>query len=111
MEVKAHAKFVRISPRKLRLVADVVRGKKVDFAISYLKFLNKKGARIIEKLLSCVKSNAENNNALDGSKLYVKRIYVNGGPSMKRYLPRAYGRASSIRKRFSHITVVVEEKS
>lgn len=110
MEVKAKARFIRISPRKARKVVDVVRGKDVANAISILKFLNQRGARVVEKLIKSVKSNAENNNALITDKLYIKKIYVDAGPSMKRFLPRAHGRATTILKRTSHITVVVEEK-
>lgn len=110
MEVKAKARFIRISPRKARKVVDVVRGKDVANAISILKFLNQRGAKVVEKLIKSVKSNAENNNALAADKLYIKKIYVDAGPSMKRFLPRAHGRATTILKRTSHITVVVEEK-
>lgn len=110
MEVKAKARFIRISPRKARKVVDVVRGENVNKALSTLKFLNQRGAKVVEKLVKSAKSNAENNNALAADKLYIKKIYVDAGPSMKRFLPRAHGRATTILKRTSHITVVVEEK-
>lgn len=103
--VSASARHVRISARKLRLVADLVRGQDLARARTTLNFSPKGGARILEKLLASAQANAENNNDLSADELYVKKIYVNEGPTIKRYRPRAQGRAFRIRKRSSHVTV------
>ena len=107
---KATAKTVRVSPRKARLVVDLIRGKKLGDAISTLKFTPNKAAGIVEKVLMSAVANAENNYDLDVENLVVTEAYVNEGPTMKRYRPRAKGSASPINKRTSHITVVVTEK-
>ncbi|CAM4047726.1 50S ribosomal protein L22 [Catellicoccus marimammalium] len=107
---KATAKTVRVSPRKARLVIDLIRGKKVGEAISILKYTPNKAAGIIEKVLMSAVANAENNYDLDVENLVVTEAFVNEGPTMKRYRPRAKGSASAINKRTSHITVVVTEK-
>jgi len=107
---KATAKTVRVSPRKARLVIDLIRGKQVAEAISILKFTPNKAAGIIEKVLMSAIANAENNFDLDVENLYVSEAFVNEGPTMKRFRPRAKGSASPIMKRTSHITVVVTEK-
>lgn len=104
---KATAKTVRTSPRKARLVIDLIRGKSVADAISILKFTPNKSAGIIEKVLMSAVANAENNFDLDVESLVVSEAFVNEGPTMK---PRAKGSASPINKRTSHITVVVTEK-
>ena len=109
MEAKAVARFIRISPQKARLVADLVRGKDVETAINTLRFMPKKGARIIRKLVESALANAGQNTAIDVDTLYVKTIFVDGGPSLKRIRPRAQGRATRILKRSSHITVVLDE--
>jgi large subunit ribosomal protein L22 len=109
MEAKAVARFIRISPQKARLVADLVRGKDVETAINTLRFMPKKGARIIRKLVESALANAGQNEAIDVDTLYVKKIFVDGGPSLKRIRPRAMGRATRILKRSSHITVVLDE--
>ncbi len=109
METKAVAKYIRISPQKARLVADVVRGMKVDSAITTLRFMPKKAARIIRKVVESAVANADQNDAIDVDTLFVKEIQINGGPMLKRFRPRAQGRATRILKRTSHITVVVEE--
>jgi large subunit ribosomal protein L22 len=103
--VKASARFVRISARKLRLVADLVRGQDIAKARTTLSFTPKKGAEIIDKLIASAVANAENNHEMTSDELYIKSIYVNEGPTMKRYRPRALGRAYRIRKRSSHVTV------
>ncbi len=103
--VSASARYVRISPRKLRLVADLVRGKKADEARTVLAFTPRSGARIVDKVIASAVANAENNNDLSGDELYISSIYVNEGPTLKRWRPRAMGRASRINKRTSHITV------
>jgi len=110
MKARATAKYVRISPYKARPVIDLIRGKKVDEALNILTFTPKKAARIIKKVLESAIANAENNYGMDADKLYVVEAYVNEGPRLKRIWPRAWGRASRILKRMSHITVVVEEK-
>ena len=110
MEAKAIAKFIRISPRKVRQVADLVRGKKIGEALAILKFTPKAAALPIEKVVKSAVANAEHNYELDTDALYISQIYVDQGPTLKRFKPRAMGRADLIRKRTSHITVVVSEK-
>ncbi|WP_128896469.1 50S ribosomal protein L22 [Longirhabdus pacifica] len=113
---KAHAKFVRISPRKVQLVIDLIRGKEVGEAFSILRHTPRAASPILEKLLNSavanaeVKSNENENSTMDINNLIIKEIYVNPGPTMKRFRPRAMGRASRINKRTSHITLVVSEK-
>jgi large subunit ribosomal protein L22 len=109
MEAKAVLKNIRISPQKARLVADMIRGKQVDNALNTLKFTPKKGARIIRKVVESAVANASQNEAIDVDTLFVKKIFINGGPTLKRIRPRAMGRASRILKRSSHITVVLDE--
>ena len=109
MEAKAVGKYIRISPQKARLVADVVRGMGVDQAITTLRFMPKKGAGIIQKVIESAVANATQDDKADVDNLYVKTIVIDGGPSLKRIRPRAQGRATGIIKRSSHITVVLEE--
>ncbi len=109
MEAKATAKFRRISPQKARLVADLIRNKPVDEAMQIVSYSPKKAARIIKKVLDSALANATENMNLDADSLYVKKIYVDQGPVLKRWRPRAMGRAYSIRHRLSHITVVLDE--
>ena len=109
MEAKSIAKSIRISPQKARLVADLVRGNDVESAINTLRFMPKKAARIIRKLIESAVANANQNEAIDVDTLYVKKVFVDGGPMLKRIRPRAMGRASRILKRSSHITVVLDE--
>ncbi|OKY74751.1 MAG: 50S ribosomal protein L22 [Desulfobulbaceae bacterium DB1] len=109
MEASAVIKNIRISPQKARLVADMIRGQNVDAAINTLRFTPKKGARIIRKLVESALANASQNEAIDVDTLYVKKIFIDGGPMLKRIRPRAMGRASRILKRSSHITVVLDE--
>ncbi|OCC15053.1 LSU ribosomal protein L22p (L17e) [Dissulfuribacter thermophilus] len=109
MEAKAIARNIRISPQKARLVADCVRGKPVDEALNTLSSLPKKGARIIKKVLESALANADQNPNIDVDSLYIKRIYVDKGPILKRWKPRAMGRAYGIRHRLSHITIVLDE--
>ncbi len=110
MEVKASLNFARIGCQKARLVADVVRGKDVNQAIRDLTFMKQKGAVLIKKLIESAVANAENKKTIDIDNLYVKTIYVDMGPSMKRFRPRAQGRAFEVKKKMSHINVVLEEK-
>ncbi len=107
MEVKAVAKFVRISPRKVRLVMDEVRGKRVEEAVNFLTFAPQKGAFLLKKVIQSAVANAEENTSLDVDSLYIKRVYADEGPTLKRFRPRAQGRATRIRKRTSHLTVVL----
>lgn len=109
MEVKATVKFVRISPFKLRSPIESVKGKNAEEALTRLKFMPLKAAGIISKTLKSAIANAEHNNDLDVDSLIVKNIIVDQGPAMKRFRPRARGRATRILKRTSHITVIVEE--
>ncbi len=110
MEAKAVLRGTRISPQKARLVADLVRGKDAGEAINNLRFMPKKAARIIRKLLESAVANASQNEAIDIDTLFVKKIFVDGGATLKRMRPRAMGRASRILKRSSHITVVLDEQ-
>ncbi|SHH45643.1 50S ribosomal protein L22 [Tepidibacter thalassicus] len=110
MEARAIAKFVRISPRKAGQVVDLVRGKNANEALAILKYTPKAAAPIVAKVIKSAMANAENNYNMDVDKLYVAEIYANQGPTMKRYMPRAMGRATTIRKRTSHIGVVLKEK-
>ena len=109
METKAVAKYIRISPQKTRLVADVVRGMDVETAITTLRFMPKKAARILRKVIESAVANADQMETIDVDSLYVKQIQIDGGPSLKRFRPRAMGRATRIIKRTSHITVIVDE--
>ncbi len=110
MEVRAVSKYLRVSAQKTRLVADMVRGKMVDEALTLLRFIPKKGGRLITKVLRSAMANAENTNAGDLEKMYIKTIKVDQGPRLKRFRPRAMGRATRIIKPSSHITVVLAEK-
>ena len=109
MEVTAKLKYARISPQKCRLVADVVRGKPVGNALATLRFMPKKGAEIVLKVLESAVANAENNNGADIDELKVQRIMVDTAPVLKRFAARAKGRGARIVKRNSHITVVVSD--
>lgn len=110
MEAKAHARSIRIAPRKAQLVVDLIRGKQVGEAIAILRHTPKAASPVVEKLLNSAIANAEHNYSMDVSKLVVTQVYVNQGPTMKRFRPRAMGRASRINKRTSHISLVVAEK-
>ncbi|MGD0915595.1 MAG: 50S ribosomal protein L22 [Thermodesulfobacteriota bacterium] len=108
MEVRTRLRFVRIAPRKARLVADLIRGKKSEEALNLLSFTKKAAAKIIIKLLKSAVANATQKK-MDVDRLYVKQITVDQGPTMKRFQPRALGRATTIRKRTSHIHIVLDE--
>ena len=110
MEVRAVAKTVRLSPRKARLVLDLVRGKDVREAEAILKFTPNFAARVAGKVLKSAVSNAVNNHQLDEEKLYIKKCYADEGITMKRFMPRAKGSASPIMKRTSHVTIIVAER-
>ena len=110
MEVKAVAKNVRLTPRKVRLVLDLVRGKDVKEALAILKFTPRNTAPVVSKLIKSAVANATNNHQMNEEKLYVKTIYADEARVLKRWMPRAKGSASHILKRSSHITVVVDER-
>ena len=111
MESKAHSRFIRISPQKLRLVCNLVVGQRVDRAISILEFTPKKGARFVRKTLMSAVANAVDQQNVDQDNLYVKSAVANAGPTWKRSLPRAHMHATPILKRTSHLTVVVDERA
>jgi len=109
METVARAKYIRISAQKVRLVADLIRGKKVEDALNLLMFTPKSSAPVIAKVLKSALANAGQKQGVDVDTLVVKRITVDEGPTMKRFRARAMGRGTRILKRMSHITVIVEE--
>ena len=111
MEVKAATKFIRRSPRKVRLVMDAVRGKRVDEALAILRFMPQGASRVILNVVKSAAANAENNYQMAPEDLFIKRIFADEGPTMKRFRPRSRGMASPVLKRTSHVTVVVEERA
>ena len=110
MEAIAKHRYARTSAQKARLVADLVRGKKVALALEILTYSNKKAADMVKKVLESAIANAEHNEGADVDDLKISKIFVDEGPSMKRIMPRAKGRADRILKRTSHITVVVSDR-
>jgi large subunit ribosomal protein L22 len=110
MEARAVARYIRISPQKARLVVDLIRGKKIGEAQKILHYTRKYAAGIIRKVLKSALANAKQNPNIDESILYIREIFVDQGPSLKRWRARAQGRAASIRKRMSHITVILDEE-
>ncbi len=110
MEAKAQAKMVRISSRKMKIVIDLIRGKDIGEAFAILRLTPRAASPIVEKILKSAVANAEHNYDMDVEKLYVKEVFVGEGPTLKRFRPRAQGRATQILKRTSHTTVVVAEK-
>jgi large subunit ribosomal protein L22 len=110
MDVRAKGKFLRISPPKVRLIADVVKGKSVEIGLNTLKFMPNKAAGLVEKILKSAVANADQNFNLNVDSLFIKNIVVDGGPTMKRFGARARGRGTRILKRSSHITVIVEQR-
>ena len=111
MEAKAVARFVRIAPRKVRQVANEIKGKGVDEALETLQFTPRAAAEVLRKVLHSAVANAENNLELDRNSLVVANALVDQGPTLKRFRPRAQGRAAGIRKRTSHLTLVLKEKA
>ena len=111
LEARATLRYARISSRKVKIVADLIRGKKVDEALAIVKFTPKASSEILEKLLKSAIANAENNNGMSHDKLYISEIYANQGPTLKRIRPAAKGSAVRIRKRTCHITIVVKEEN
>ncbi len=109
MEITARAKFLRISPLKLRLVAQLLPGKKVGEALSLLQFMPQRGAGLVRKVMVAAVANAEQRSQVDVDTLVVKGVQIDGGPSLKRFQARAMGRVNRILKRSSHITVVLKE--
>lgn len=110
METRAVARYVRVSPRKARAVASLIRGKNLEEAKQILEYTNRAAAVPISKTLISAQANAENNNKLESDLLYVSKCYVDEGPTLKRFRPRAYGRANRINKRTSHITIILDER-
>ena len=109
-QAKAIARTVRIAPRKVRLVVDLIRGKQIGEAVAILRHTPKAASPVVEKVLQSAVANAEHNYELDINNLVVSEVFVDEGPTLKRFRPRAQGRASAINKRTSHITIVVSEK-
>ena len=111
MEVKAVAKYMRISPQKVRMLADAVKGKQVEAALDTLKFMPQKAAAVVEKIMRSAVANADQRADIDVDALVVRNVFADPGPMLKRIRPRARGRATRILKRTSHITVILAEKS
>ena len=111
MEAKAYLRYVRISPRKIQIVCDLIRGKDVGTAMAILMQTPKAASEPVLKLLKSAAANAENNHQMDPEKLYVSTCYANPGPIIKRMMPRAQGRAYRINKKTSHVTLAVTEKA
>ena len=110
MEAKAKVRNLRVSPLKARQVADLIRGKDIKEVIGLLRYTNKKSSAMIYKLIKSAVANAEFNNDMDADRLYLSEIMVDEGPTIKRVSPRAYGRADIIKRRTSHISVVLKER-
>ena len=110
MEARAKLSFARLSPRKTRLIVDMVRGKGIQDALTILRFSPQPSAKLVSKLLQSAVANAEQKGASDVDRLFIKTIFVDAGPVLKRFTPRAMGRASKIRKPTSHLTVVLADK-
>ena len=108
---RAVAKYVRVSPRKVQIVIDLIRGKQVDDALAILMYTPKSAAPVVEKLLNSAIANAENNLEMSRENLYVAEVYANQGPTLKRYWARSHGRADLIKKHTSHITIVLDQKN
>jgi len=109
MEARATAKYLRVSPRKVRLSADLIRGKRVEEALNLLSLTPKAGSRFVSKVVQSALANARQDKSIDVDTLFVKTIYVNQGPTLKRWRARPMGRAGRIRKRTCHITVILSE--
>ncbi len=109
MEARAIAKYLGVSPRKTRLCADLIRGKRVEEAVNILSHTPKAGARMISKVVQSALANARQDKSIDVDTLYVKTVFVNQGPTLKRWQPKPMGRAGRIRKRTCHVTVVLSE--
>ena len=110
MEARAYLKNIRIAPRKVKIVCDIIRGKEAKYAEAILKHTPKAASEPLLKLLKSAEANAENNHSMNPDNLYIAQVFVTPGPVMKRVMPRAQGRAFRILKRTSHITMVLKEK-
>ena len=110
MEARAHLRYARIAPRKVSVVLDLIRGEDLDQALAILQYTPKAASELLYKLVKSAAANAENNHNMDKNNLYVAECFVTPGPTLKRVMPRAQGRAFRILKRTSHITVVLKEK-
>ncbi|QXM07316.1 50S ribosomal protein L22 [Crassaminicella indica] len=110
MEARAIAKYVRISPRKMKPVVDMVRGMNADEALAVLEYTPRATAKILAKVIQSAKANAENNHEMDADKLYIAEVYANQGPTMKRWRAASMGRGVKILKRTSHVGVVLKER-
>ena len=110
METQADARYIRMAPRKARYVADLIRGKKVEDALDILAFSPRKASRLISKLIKSAIAHAGQNESIDVDTLFIKRIFVNGGPTLKRFRPRAMGRATTIRKKPRFFSYSAKEK-
>ena len=109
MEVRAVEKFIRVSPRKVRLVVDLIREKAIEEAIDILTFTPKRAAIAVKKAIQSAVANATENNNIKEDDLFIYKVFVDEGPTLKRFMPRARGRATKIRKRTSHLTVIVSD--
>lgn len=109
MEAKAVGKYIRVAPRKVRLVADMIRGKSVLEALTTLQFCDKRAAGSLEKVVKSAVANAQQASGAEEESLLVKAVTVDQGPTLRRFIPRAMGRATRIRKRTSHITVILDD--
>jgi large subunit ribosomal protein L22 len=109
MESSAIAKYIRLSPRKVRLIMDEIRGRRVEEALNMLTFSPQKGGKILKKLISSAIANAQQSSGTDVDKLFIKKIFADEGPTLKRFSPRAQGRATRILKRTCHLTVVLND--
>ena len=110
MQARAIAKYIRMTPRKVRLVIDVIRGKNVKDAEDLLRFIPRMASTPIDKVLKSAKANAVNNHDMIEDRLFVAQAFVDAGPTLKRLMPRARGTANIVKKRTSHITIILEER-
>lgn len=110
MEARAIAKFIRVSPRKARMVVDLIRGKKLEEALAILRYTPNKATEAVTKVVKSAAANAEHNYEMDKDELIISQVYVDQDPTLKRFMPRAMGRADVMRRKTSHITVVVSDK-
>ena len=106
-DVTAQLRYYRMGPRKMRLLVDLIRGKRVERAVALLSVLNKRGAKPLLKLLNSALANAKHNHSLQSENLYIKSLTVDGGPVLKRWMPKAHGRATPVRERTSHIKLML----
>ncbi|MEW5761932.1 MAG: 50S ribosomal protein L22 [Bacillota bacterium] len=109
MQTRAVARYIRIAPYKVRQVVDLIRGKQVDEALAILRFTPKRAARVVAKVIKSAAANAEHNHDMLRDELVISQAYVDQGPTLKRWMPRAYGRANVRRRRTSHVTIVVSD--